>query len=566
MRLAGLGFVSALALTAAANAADLSVPQSSGGLKDAPLYAPNIWTGFYAGTHGGAAVGTTAVADPFGPSIFGDKINNTGSFGGGQIGYNAQFDRIVAGIEADVSFADIEGTNTCFAASGFIVSANCRSHIDWFGTLTARLGTTVGPTDQALLYVKGGAAWENIKVDSFANGGLIAAPFPGESTSTSDTKWGWTIGAGVEYKLNPRWSVKAEYNYLNFGSSPFTTPTQFTQIAPPVPNYLVTPGVPTHFSDDLHVFKVGTNYALNSAPDWSGRGSFKDGGSAFVSGWDFDIGARYAANFNSFQKDLGIAGQGKNSLASRLTYGNTVSNGGELFARIDTPQNIMVKGFVGFGGGDNGHMHDEDWLAFGGTVPYSNTVSDIHNNIVYGTIDVGYDIFRDAGYKVAPFVGYTALSENMKAFGCTQIANPFSDCVPAIPTSVLGITEKDTWQAVRLGSSIEAVILPRLKLTAEAAWLPYVSFSGTDNHVLRALVSPETGNGMGAQFEASLSYAVTPNWNAGIGGRYSTEWTTSGNTNFGGSGVHIPQRFAADQATGFVQLSYRFGTVDEPLK
>jgi opacity protein-like surface antigen len=474
----------------------------------------------------------------------------------------------VAGIEADVSFADIEGTNTCFAASGFIVSANCHSHIDWFGTLTARLGTTVGSGDHALLYVKGGAAWEHIKVDSFSNGGLIAAPFPGESTSSSDTKWGWTVGAGVEYKLNPRWSVKAEYNYLNFGNSAFTTPTQFTQIAPPVPSYLVTPGVPAHFSDDLHIFKVGTNYALNAAPDWSLKdgGSFKDGGSAYVSGWEFDLGTRYAANWNRFQKDLGISGQGANSLASRLTYGNTFSNGGELFARIDTPQNIMVKGFVGLGGGDNGKMNDEDWFAFGATVPYSNTVSNIKNTIVYGTVDVGYDIFRDVGYKVAPFVGYTALHENMKAFGCTQIANPFSDCVPAIPTSVLGITEKDTWQALRLGSSIEAMILPRLKFTAEAVWLPYVSFSGTDNHVLRALVSPETGNGMGAQFEASLSYAVTDHWNIGAGGRYSTEWTTSGNTNFGGSGVHVPQRFAADQATGFAQLSYRFGTVYEPLK
>jgi opacity protein-like surface antigen len=75
MRAVGLGFVSALALTAAANAADLSVPQSGGGLKDSPVYAPNVWTGFYVGTHGGAAVGTTTVADPFGPSIFGDKIN-----------------------------------------------------------------------------------------------------------------------------------------------------------------------------------------------------------------------------------------------------------------------------------------------------------------------------------------------------------------------------------------------------------------------------------------------------------------------------------------------------------
>ena len=63
-----------------------------------------------------------------------------------------------------------------------------------------------------------------------------------------------------------------------------------------------------------------------------------------------------------------------------------------------------------------------------------------------------------------------------------------------------------------------------------------------------------------------MSYAVTDNWNVGVGGRYSTEWTTSASTNFGGTGVIVPQRFAVEQATGFTQLLKEFGTVYEPLK
>jgi opacity protein-like surface antigen len=34
--------------------------------------------------------------------------------------------------------------------------------------------------------------------------------------STSDLN-GWTVGGGLEYKINPSWSLKAEYLRFNFG-------------------------------------------------------------------------------------------------------------------------------------------------------------------------------------------------------------------------------------------------------------------------------------------------------------------------------------------------------------
>jgi hypothetical protein len=36
-------------------------------------------------------------------------------------------------------------------------------------------------------------------------------------------------------------------------------------------------------------------------------------------------------------------------------------------------------------------------------------------------------------------------------------------------------------------------------------------------------------------------------------------WTTSGDTNFGGTGEIIPMRYAAEQAHLLVQGSYKFG-------
>ena len=29
---------------------------------------------------------------------------------------------------------------------------------------------------------------------------------------------GWTVGGGIEYKINPNWSVKGEYRYFDFGN------------------------------------------------------------------------------------------------------------------------------------------------------------------------------------------------------------------------------------------------------------------------------------------------------------------------------------------------------------
>jgi hypothetical protein len=86
-----------------------------------------------------------------------------------------------------------------------------------------------------------------------------------------------------------------------------------------------------------------------------------------------------------------------------------------------------------------------------------------------------------------------------------------------------------------------------------------VWFDGTDNHVLRALVSPEDGHGHGAQLDLTISYAVTDQLSLGVGGRYWTMATTSGDTNFGGSGFIIPQKFAAEQAAVMLQGSYKFG-------
>ncbi len=513
------------------------------------------WSGAYVGASLGGALTLTDIDDPFGASLYGDTVRSPGPLAGGQIGYNWQFGRSLVGLEADAHWAELFGTETCFAYSGYYISANCRADVDALGTLSARVGWTVGDDGATLLYGKAGAAWTHSDIDATTNDDA------GYPASVSDRlHWGWMLGAGVERAIGSRWSMKAEYDYLSFAGSGFSTPTGDLQPTPsPTPDNLITvPPTATDASAQMHLFKVGLNYRLYEpraaapADDWPPVSAPTP-----VTGTTLEVGARYVYGWGRFQKDLGIQGEGLTSLASRLTYSDMTTNGAELFARLDLPSGIMVKGFVGKGNG-NGHLNDEDWgLPFADFVPYSNTWSTVDDSIRYGVFDVGYDIWRNQQFRFAPFVGYSISHQYMKGFGCFQIANPNSDCSTPIPVTTEGISEDDTWRALRLGVSADIEVFPGLTLSADAAYLGYVHFSGVDDHILRSLLSPETGNGTGAQLELMLKYALTDQLSVGVGGRYWTMWTCDGTVNFGGESI-VPMRYSVEQAALLVQGSYTF--------
>ncbi len=165
--IAGICGAAVLATSMAARGADLGLR----GVTPEPLVAaPANWSGLHIGTHTGAAAGATEFPDVPGlASIFGDRVRTVGSIGGVQVGYDHQFDWLVFGIEADVSAAGLDGTNTCFAFSGNFSSANCRSRIDVLGSVTGRLGWAAGGDGRTLLYLRGGAAWAHDGTDPAAN-------------------------------------------------------------------------------------------------------------------------------------------------------------------------------------------------------------------------------------------------------------------------------------------------------------------------------------------------------------------------------------------------------------
>ena len=154
--IAGICAAAVLATPMAARGADRGL---RGVMPEPPAAAPWNWSGLYVGTHTGAAAGVTEFPDVPGlASIFGDRVRTSGSIAGVQVGYDHQLNSLVLGIEADVSAADLDGTNTCFAFSGDFSSTNCRSHIDALGSVTGRLGWAAGGDGRTLLYLKIGRA------------------------------------------------------------------------------------------------------------------------------------------------------------------------------------------------------------------------------------------------------------------------------------------------------------------------------------------------------------------------------------------------------------------------
>lgn len=550
-----------------ANAADMALVA-----KTPPIAVWN-WSGGYGGLHIGAAWGETGFSGPLGPGIFGDNVRTPGFVAGGQIGFNWQGagSPWVFGVEADLSSFDSIATNTCLASSGFIVSANCRVRIDMAGTFTGRVGYALGPAGRTLLYARGGVAAVRDKFDIAAN-----ATLPPQATDTMVWKWGGTVGAGVEQALTPAWSVKFEYDYLAFGSSSVPTPPSFVQTAPPDPNsYVPTAGLSAGVRQHLHVVKLGANYRFGTDP-WAGwpvtarsiiakAPVMKSPAAVGAGGWEIEAGVRYWYSSGRFQKDLGadVTPANANVLVSRLTY-VTNAGSGEVFGRVDTPSNLFVKGFVGGGTLTRGRLNDEDWVIFNAVVPYSNTISEpLKGKIAYATVDAGYDVFRSPAGKVGVFAGYNFYKENKDAYGCVQIANPSSDCAPSLPNTVLGITENDTWQSLRVGVNGQIMLLPGLRLTGDVAYLPYVRFGGLDIHWLRAVAdnqSPESGKGRGVQLEAIVSYDITPAFSVGVGGRYWAMWTDdSAYSNLFGTPCPcqtLPAK--AERAGVFFQGAYRF--------
>jgi outer membrane immunogenic protein len=243
-------------------------------LKDPPPSC--MWCGLYIGGNAGGvwsrdSINTSSLVGPIPPFFAIDNasvsaaassaINTSGFTGGEQIGYNWQTNNWVWGVESDFDYLGLTGTrggrfpfpSTLPGAPNgpipalFTVATNYSTN--WLFTLRPRVGWAV---NNWLLYVTGGLA---VSRQSVSQTLTLLPPFV-DTNSFSKTQVGGTIGAGVEYALNHHWSIKAEYLYVDLG----TTSANPGTLTPACPPGLCTYTNTTAVHLTANIARAGFNY------------------------------------------------------------------------------------------------------------------------------------------------------------------------------------------------------------------------------------------------------------------------------------------------------------------
>ena len=216
----------------ATQAADLPTRKEA----PAPVFVPPpfTWTGFYIGVNAGAVWGSGSVSSTLFASGFpvlesewpGGSLggSQTGFIGGGQAGYNWQTGSFVLGVETDFDGTDLSRSRSFvgatfvdpFGRSDFLTQNSSRK-LDWLGTTRARVGYAVTSDNRLMIYGTGGIAYGggSRHFDVFDN----VDGWDWNGGGGSNTRVGWTLGAGVEYAFTDHITLKGEYLYYDLGST-----------------------------------------------------------------------------------------------------------------------------------------------------------------------------------------------------------------------------------------------------------------------------------------------------------------------------------------------------------
>ena len=161
---------------------------------------------------------------------------------GGQIGCDYQFGRFVVGIEGSYHWVD---ANVTSADIQLPLAFRNTTDVTGLGTITGRVGYTI--MDQALIYIRGGVAFER---DRYSITTVAGLPF----ATGSEDRTGGLIGVGLEYMFMRNLSVFVEYDYIDMGNRNVNL------------QFFNGPGFTTYnVRERKDVVKVGLNWRFNFA-------------------------------------------------------------------------------------------------------------------------------------------------------------------------------------------------------------------------------------------------------------------------------------------------------------
>jgi outer membrane immunogenic protein len=257
-----LGAAAAL-LAGQAIAADLVVKAP---IRKAPPPIVDPWSGGYIGVNVGYSWGdwdTNSNQRVFNFESVTHSPKVDGVVGGAQAGYNwrAPGSQFVWGFEADIQITGEKDNHNwthpgedAGSTQDFVprccgpAALHHEWEFPWFATFRLRAGVLA--TETWLLYVTGGLAVGESKYSfNFSQPGAVFLGAPTTyALSSSKTKVGWTGGAGTELKLDPNWSLKLEYLFVDLGTQAINT--------------LDIDGFPFHVDHEVrdHIVRLGLNW------------------------------------------------------------------------------------------------------------------------------------------------------------------------------------------------------------------------------------------------------------------------------------------------------------------
>jgi opacity protein-like surface antigen len=263
------------------------------------------WDGCYVGAQAGVgralANWTYTNANPYSATgnnapqlVDGARFTNDRGVIGLQAGCNrAISDDWIAGVEASWLAGAMrkEVPNSGFIPFPQDPNFNYRqvltTTIQSIGSLTGRIG--YAPSTDWLLYAKAGAAFARIET-----AGRVTPAFDPPVFDFSTRAWhpGWTVGAGVEYRLFRNVTVGAEYNYYGFGKALHSGVTSATDTV----NGVNVPASPVQHrvGADVQTVMARVNFNLGSGPEPARDGPYAAYAAALKAP-PFDPGGQFSA-------------------------------------------------------------------------------------------------------------------------------------------------------------------------------------------------------------------------------------------------------------------------------
>jgi len=187
----------------------------------------DAWAGPYVGLQAGYIWGdadTTSWTSPDVPPHVGFSLNGfdvDGWTGGIFAGHIWRVDNdILLGIEGEWNYASADDTIINDDDPDYPWGAKIKQ--EWDASLRLIAGKDMG---DYMPYITGGIAWAGVNIDGFTDWGE-----PERSSNHDATLTGWTVGAGVEKKIDENLHARIQYRYSDYGDETWWIDPEYNDV------------------------------------------------------------------------------------------------------------------------------------------------------------------------------------------------------------------------------------------------------------------------------------------------------------------------------------------------